>query len=130
MKRKVILLLTHDVGLEEQAIEAVLESGAVLVVARTVSEALEFVCRSGFELDLAVIDFDNGCRGMTLLSAVSTLRPDLPIVAVTSIDTAQVTARAFAHGAAACLAKPVNATELEIVIRAFGQPRLQLVAAA
>ena len=65
MKSKLVLLLTHDSELEEQSIETVSESGARLVVARNVAEAIEIVCLHGANLDLVIIDIDNGCRGMT-----------------------------------------------------------------
>ena len=129
MKSKLVLLLTQDVGLEEQSTKAVRKSGGALTVARTVGEALQIVCARGRALDLALIDFDNGSRGMTLLSALKMLRWGLPIMVVTSIDTHHVAALAYANGAAACLAKPICATELEIAIRALGESKLQLEAA-
>jgi DNA-binding response OmpR family regulator len=124
-----ILLLTQDIELEEQSADAARGVRASLISARDVDEAIQIVCTRGQDLDLAIIDFDDGCRGMTLLNALNMLRRNLSIVVVTSGDTDHATAFAYSNGAVACLAKPINATELEIVIRALGEPKLQLRAA-
>ncbi len=129
MKSKLVLLLTHDSELEEQSIETVSESGARLVVARNVAEAIEIVCLHGANLDLVIIDFDNGCRGMTLLSALNLLRRHLPIIAITSVDREHTAAVAYENGVSACLTKPINSVELEIMVRALVQPALELQAA-
>ena len=125
MKSNLILLLTEDIDVEEQLAEAVRETDAELILARDIAEAIQVVCTRGREIDLAIIDFDDGCHGMSLLSALSMLRDDLPIVVATSTDADQAVALAYANGAAACLAKPINATELEIVIRALREPEPQ-----
>ena len=78
---------------------------------------------------LFVIDFDDGCHGITLLSAIQTCRPELPIIVVTSSDAYQAAAIVFANGVEACLAKPISAAELKIVIEELAEPKLQLVAA-
>lgn len=52
-------------------------------VVRNVAEALRVVCERA-PLNLAVIDFDDGCHGMTLLSALNVCQPALPVIAVTS----------------------------------------------
>lgn len=121
MKSGLVLLLTRDVELEQQSAMAAAASSARLIVARTVGVALEIIHQRGPELNLIVIDFDNGTRGMALLSALSTSRADLPLVALTSTDPDHPTDLAHADGAACCLSKPVNAAELEMVIRLLGK---------
>lgn len=125
MKSNLILLLTEDIDVENQLEEAAREAGAGMILAQDVGEAIQIV-RTRREIDLAIIDFDDGCHGMTLLSALNMFRGDLPIVGVTSTDIDQVAALAYANGAAACLTKPINATELEIVIRALSDRELEL----
>ena len=93
------------------------------------NDALQLICSRGIELDLAVIDFDDGCHGMTLLHAIQTCRQELAIVVVTSSDTYHAAATAFANGVKACLAKPISAAELKIVIEELAEPKLQLAAA-
>ena len=54
-------------------------------IARRIREARRIVCQRRRELDLIVVDFDNGIRRMTLLSALGSLRDQLRIVALTAI---------------------------------------------
>ena len=54
---------------------------------------------------------------MTLLSAISTLREDLPIIVITRDDEEQVQALAYANGARACFSKQAVATQLANAIR-------------
>lgn len=126
MNSRLVLLLTRDRNFERLLAEALLNNGAVVLIARNVSDALQVVCARGREFDFAVIDFDDGCHGMTLLSAVNMCRPELPIIVVTSGDAYHAAALAYANGAAACLAKPISAAELGIVIRELGEPKLEL----
>ena len=130
MNTRLILLLTHDREFENLLTEAVIATGpALILVARTVGDALRIVCTRGRELDFAVIDFDDGCHGMSLLSALDTCRPGLPVVAVASQDVYHAAAVAYANGVAACLAKPIGASDLEIVIQELRNPKLALEAA-
>jgi ActR/RegA family two-component response regulator len=130
MNPRLILLLTHDREFENLLTEAVLATGAAgILVARTVDDALHIVCTRGRELDFAVIDFDDGCHGMTLLSALDACRHGLQVVVVTSQDVYHAAAVAYANGVAACLAKPIAASDLEIVIRELRHPKLELEAA-
>jgi DNA-binding LytR/AlgR family response regulator len=104
-----------------------LPSGSIVLVARNLGEALQIVCARGGELELAIIDFDDGCQGMTLLRAIATCQEELPIVVVTSRDVYH--ALAYANGAAACLAKPITAEEIAIVVEALKAPKRELILA-
>jgi DNA-binding response OmpR family regulator len=123
-KSDLVLLLTRDIELEQQSAVAAAVSSARLIVARTVGVAVEIIYQRGRELNLVVIDFDNGIRGMALLTALNTSRADLPIVALTSTDGDHSTELAYLEGAL-CLTKPINAAELEMVLRGLGRSRLQ-----
>lgn len=129
MKSGLVLLSTRDLELEQEAAMAAAASGARLMLAGTVGEALEIIDERRGELDLVVIDFDNGTRGTALLSALSTSPAEPPIVALTSTDREHSTVLAYADGAACCLTKPMNAAELKMVIRVLGRSRLQADAA-
>jgi DNA-binding response OmpR family regulator len=129
MNSDLVLLLTGDVELEQQSAMAAAASSARLIVARTVGVALEIIYQRGRELDLVVIDFDGDTGSTTLLSTLSMSRPDLPIVALTSTDRDHSTVLAYGDHAACCLTKPMNAAELEMVIRVLGRSRLQADAA-
>jgi CheY-like chemotaxis protein len=121
-----VLLLTRDIELEQKSAIAAAATDTRLIVARTVGVALEIIYQRGRDLDLVVIDFDNGTRGTALLSALSTPRADLPIVALTSTAQDHSTALANADGSACCLSQPINAAELEIVMRLFCRSKLQV----
>jgi CheY-like chemotaxis protein len=53
---------------------------------------------------------------MTLLSALSTLREDLPVIAITCDDEKHFEALAYANGATACVSKQAVATQLKNAI--------------
>ena len=128
MKPRLILLLTRDASFQTLLNEALLGEGAIVLGTHSAGEALQLICARGGELDFdfAVIDFDDGCHGMTLLSALHTCRPALPIIVVTSSDAYHAAAIAYANDIAACLAKPISAAELRIVIEELAEPKLQL----
>jgi CheY-like chemotaxis protein len=125
MKTPVMLLLTNDSSLEDLAAEVLSQLGGVSHLTHDPGEALETVCAVR-DLELAVIDFGHGPHGMTLLSAISTLREDLPVIVVARDDEKRVEALAYANGATACLPKPVTATQLANAIRELRQPKPEL----
>lgn len=129
MNPRCILLLTHDVGFHTLLNRALPDGEVIVHVAGNANEALRVVCERAENLDLAVIDFDDGCHGMTLLSALNACQPDLPIIALISRDAYHAAAVGYANGAAACLAKPISAAELRTVIEMVGEPKLQLACA-
>ena len=121
-----VVLLTRDRTLEKSLSEAL--HNPVILMARDIDEALQIIATHSDELSLVVIDFDDGCHGMTLLSAIKNCLEKLPVIVATSNDTYHVAAVAYANGAAACLAKPITTVELEIVIRQLRQAKLELTA--
>jgi CheY-like chemotaxis protein len=126
MKTTVMVLLTNDSELEDSFAEALLELGGVSHLTRDAGDALETVC-GVHDLDLAVIDFEHGPHGMTLLSAIRTLREDLPIIVITHDDEKHVETLACANGATACFSKPVSTTQLVAAIREVCGPRVERV---
>jgi CheY-like chemotaxis protein len=128
MNAHLVLLHTRDSDFEKVVTEALEGSVAVTIVARSVGDALEIACRRGPELDLAIIDRKD-CHAITLLSAVKACRRDLPIVVVTSSEPCHCTAVAYASGAAACIAKPITAVDLRVLLNQLCQPKLELTAA-
>jgi len=129
MKQRFGLLFTRDADFAQSAREALLGTGAIALIAQDVSEALQIVCQRGRELDFALMDFDGGCRGMTLLSAVHTCHQQLPIWVTTSNDTEHATAIAYANGARACFNKPLRAATLANAIADLDAPHDQQIAA-
>ena len=129
MKPKLILLFTRDSNFAQSVSEALFGTRAVVLMARSVADALQIVCQRGRELAFALLDFDDGCRGMTLLSAVHGCYERLPILVTTSEDTEHATAVAYANGARACLNKPFHAAMLANAITDLQQAHVPLVAA-
>jgi DNA-binding response OmpR family regulator len=109
MKRGLVLLYTRDHNLDHILAQALSGTDTIVLVGRTVADALEIVCRRGRELDLVVLDFNPGCRGMTLLSAIHGCYETLPILVVTSEESEPANAIAYANGARICLSKPLPA---------------------
>ena len=128
MKPKV-LLYTRDPNFDELLVEALSGTGAIVFIARTVADALQVVCQRGRELDFALMDFDGGCRGMTLLSAVHTCYEQMPILVTTSEDAEHATAVARANGARGSLNKPLHAATLTDAIAELNATHHQLAAA-
>lgn len=129
MKPRLALLYTHDRNVDRVLNEALFGTDAIVLTARSVGDALQIVCQRGRELDFALMDFDVGCRGMTLLSAVHTCHQQLPILVTTSKDAEHATAMAYANGARACLNKPVPSARLANAISEVIAPDQLLVAA-
>jgi two-component system, NarL family, nitrate/nitrite response regulator NarL len=128
MKTPVILLLTNDGALEDLVADALSELGGVSHLTRDAGDTLETVC-GVHDLDLAVIDFEHGPHGMTLLGAISMLREDLPIIVITQDDENHVEALAYTNGATACFSKPLSATQLANAIRESQRLKPELVPA-
>jgi CheY-like chemotaxis protein len=123
MKTPVIVLLTNDNELEDLVAQALSKIGGISHLTCDASDALEIIC-GVHDLDLAVIDFEHGPHGMTLLSAISTLREDLPVIVISRDDEEHVEALAYANGATACFSKHILATRLASAIYQFCKPRL------
>lgn len=130
MTPPIILLFTCDLTFDQMVSEALLETGAVVLTARNVAQALQLVSKRGRELSLALMDFEGGCRGMTLLSAIHTCYQQLPIVVTTSNDACHAKAVAYANGARVCLNKPVSAVQLASTIEDLQQPQSTRLVAA
>src|SRR6202171_1192487 len=129
MKSPLILLFTRDGDFAQSVREAVSATGAVVLIARDVRDGLQIVRQRGRELDFALMDFDDGCRGRTLLSEVHTCSARLPIVVTTSEAPEQASFLAWANGARSCLKKPLSAAGFAKVIAEVTAPHHQSVAA-
>jgi DNA-binding response OmpR family regulator len=118
------LLLTVDPVVEEAMAVALFHEGGMSCVARTSGEAMGIVCNKGSELELAVIDFDHGSNGMTLMRALDACaNPHFPMVALTAPGGEHARVVALANGAAECLAKPISAEQLAKAITSY-RPKL------
>ena len=129
MKRRLVLLYAPDPNFDRVLTEALLGTDAIVLIARSVGDALQVVSSRGRELDFALLDFNDGCRGMTLLSAVHTCCETLPTLVVTSKDSEHASAVAYANGARVWLNKPLPAVLLANAISEVMASDRPLVAA-
>ena len=129
MKSPLILLFTRDGDFAQSVCEALSGTDTVVLIARDVRDGLQIVCQRGRELDSALMDFDDGCRGMTLLSAVHTCYEQLPVVVTTSENAERACFLAYANGAGTCLKKPLSAAGFAKAIADVTVTRHQHVAA-
>lgn len=128
MNIRLALLLTRDPDFEKSLNQALKETRAEILATHDVDHALQLGCQRATELDLAVIDRSD-CHAITLLSALKTLRHDLPVVVIAASESCHCAALAYANGAAACLAKPISAEDLKVVVSQLCEPKLELAVA-
>ena len=128
-KPRLVLLYTRDRNFDRVLVEALFGTDAIVLIARSVGDALQTISSRGRELDFAILDLNDGCRGMTLLSAVHTCLEQLPILVTTSEDAAHANAVAYANGARVCLNKPLSVPLLANAISNVIPPDPLLVAA-
>jgi len=126
MKTPVMLLLTNDNELEDLVADALSAIGGVCHITRDAGDALQTICGVN-DLDVAIIDFEHGPHGMTLLSAINALREDMPVIVITRDDEEHVEALAYTNGARACFSKPVPAPQLTSAMRELCRRRDQRV---
>jgi DNA-binding NtrC family response regulator len=124
MKTPIMLLLTSDNELEELMADVLSQIGGISHLTRDAGDALETICGVN-DLDLAVIDFEHGPHGMTLLRAISMLRGDLPVIVIAHDDGKHVEALAYTNGAAACFSKPISTAQLVAAIRECCGPKVE-----
>ena len=115
MKPLVAVLLTNDPELENSLAEILSRFGGVGHLTNDAGEALETICGVR-DINLALVDFEHGPHGMTLLGAISMLRQDLPVIVIIREDAERAEALAYANGASACFSKPVSIAQLTSTI--------------
>lgn len=124
-----ILLFTRDCTFDGAVGSALEGTRADMVIARTVADAIRIVCEPGRALDLAVMDFDDSCRGMTLLSAVHTCCAELPVLVTASTDEQHVQAVAYANGARVCFDRSFTVEAVTGALAALSEAHPELLAA-
>jgi CheY-like chemotaxis protein len=109
---RLVLLYTPDADFQNVVRRALWGTGTILLIAQTVEEALQIVCHRGRELDVAIMAFNQDCRGIALLGAIHSCRERLPTLVVVEKISERARAFAYANGARFCLNKPVSPVEL------------------
>lgn len=117
VKAPCVVLLTSDAALENVVADTLIATGGISYLARNAGDALQIVCGTGRDLDLAVIDFEHGPHGMTLLKAIDACRKDFPMIVIMREGQQHVEPLARANGAVECFSKPVAAEQLAEVFQ-------------
>ena len=129
MKSRLVLLYTRDRSFDRLLSEALIGTGAIVLIARSVGDALQVVASRGRELTFAVLDFNDGRRGMTLLSAIHACHQQLPTLVVTAKESKDANVVAYANGARVCLNKPLPSARLADAIEDLHPAHSQLAVA-
>ena len=130
MKSRLALVYTCDDEFESSVRRTLSGTGTIVLIARTVGDALQIVCQRGRELDLAIMTFSEDCHGMTLLSAIHSCYDQLPTLVVVDKHSEHASALAYANGSRSCLSKPVSSVELANAIADLQPAERQLAVAA
>jgi len=129
MKPRLVLLYTRDRNFDRVLKEALLGTRAVVLIARSLDVVRRILFRRGGELDLAILDFNQGFRGMTVLNARNRCYDKLPTLGMSSGGEDCAGAFAFAKGARICLSKPFSSAILAKAIANLCPTRTRLAVA-
>ena len=129
MKPRLVLLYTRDRKFDRVLKEGLWGMRAVVLIARNLEALRKIVFRRGCELDLAILDFNQGFRGMTVLKALKGCYDNLPTLAVSSEGECRTGVLAFATGARVCLSKPFSSAILAKAIATLCPTQTRLAVA-
>jgi DNA-binding response OmpR family regulator len=101
----------------------------VVLIARNLDAWRKIVFRLGRELDLAIMDFNQGFRGMTVLNALNGCDDTLPTLGLSWEGEDGAGAVAFAKSARVCLSKPFSSAILAKAIAILCPTRSRLAVA-
>jgi DNA-binding NtrC family response regulator len=128
MKTPHVLLLTDDRQLQTAVAEAVLEIGGLSCLVRDVDEALTTICDGVSKIDAAIIDFQHGPRGLTLISALKACQGHLPVIAVVQQNDNQIQGLAYKMGATACFGREFSKYAFVSAIQQLSETKSLLAA--
>lgn len=117
IKPNTILLIDADGDCEEIVARAAARSAFRVRWVRTSTEAFDFLNKQFGKLALIVVDLDPGAHGMAILQAVSGCAEGPAVIALTALEETYAEPVSRTHGAAACLAKPIDIQKLSRTLR-------------
>lgn len=117
MSNKYTLLLVEDEQIQREALSAHLVGENYEVIqAESAEEALSII--SSKTIDVVVTDFNlPGGDGQFLLEKVNSLNPTIPVILITAYATIDRAVRAMQSGAYHYLTKPIELSELFLIIK-------------
>lgn len=111
-----ILLLDADRDCEPLLRRCAEEIHSELICATTCAEALALIRGHHERLRFCVVDVDPGAHALALVEAFSACATAPPLIVLTSLEETYMRPIAAAHGAAACLGKPLDPRRLAQVL--------------
>ncbi len=115
--KQVILLIDSDGDCEDLVSEVAYREGYDTHRVRTSREAFALLQGRFYSLGLIVIDVDPGAHGVAVMEAISSCADRPPILVLTGLEESYMKPIARSHGAAACLAKPLDSHQFSILLR-------------
>ncbi len=113
-KNDVVILIVDDDDNTRYLIEEILHiDGYLCIQADNGTEALKLLVNQDFDLMITDIMMP-GISGIKLLSTVRKLKPDMPVLMLTSVDKKETAISAIEQGAYGYMIKPFQVNELLI----------------
>jgi DNA-binding NtrC family response regulator len=117
IKQDTILLVDADGDCEEAVAQAAARSRYSVRWVRTSREAFKFLNEKVRDLALIIVDLDPGAHGLAILEALSACADYAGIIVLTALEESYAAPISRTHGAAACLAKPIDIEKLARTIQ-------------
>ena len=111
--RSVIFVATPDIQFEGVALDAILDSGYGVRMARNFRNACLCLKAGTGDLALAIVDLDLSAHGRALLHGLGGFAPDFPILTVADEYDAFAFETSIQEIAAECLVKPIEMAVLK-----------------
>jgi len=112
MRQATILLVDADGDCEEVVARAAGHSYHRVRWVRTSREAFKFLNEEVRDLALIIVDLDPGAHGLAILEAISACADCAGVIVLTALEESYAGPISRTHGAAACLAKPIDGEKL------------------
>jgi len=116
MKANILIVATTDAIANQAIAYAAAQTGHRLGFATDSREACEMLAASPNDVDLLIVDLDNGVNRLSLLDAFRCSENVPPVIVLTQFEQSEMEPIARRHGAAACIAKPFSPSELAALV--------------
>jgi DNA-binding NtrC family response regulator len=118
-QKRSVLVVDDDAGMLRALDRVLTNQGWQVTCARWIDEAMEHLARQHGQFSLIITDLRMPVvSGKTILSAVNTAFPRIPVIIITAFGSPETKAECLRQGAAAFLEKPLDSTQLLAAIDA------------
>lgn len=114
---KNILLIDTDDDSVAIVMHAAAQTGYSVRLATQCDHAFKILNCDFDDIDLVVLDADPGAHAMALLEAINACAQRPPVIVLTALEEEFMTPIAAAHGATACLSKPLTIEKMTHTLR-------------